>query len=567
MTSGRFILWRRVVGLFIAAMALVVGLNPGPAQAQNALDNPPLTLCVKPVVAGETARAQFSADARFDCGKPKAGFAPGDYWVIARTLPSWSTPSAPVAVRTAASWQERTTLYGRYADGTIIALPMAQKDVSRHLQLGAIVEQVLPARATPLVGLMWKVEGAGNPRGIVIGAQVMSLQESAALNLLLAALYAAFGGLCVSLILHNLAMWRAMRHPFQLIYCVMVGALAIYAVSSSGVFAWIWPDIPDIYRIRLNYLVLGLSAASALLFARAYFEPEVCAGWLSPAIKIVCGGLLVSAALFATLVPWQSFILQRIYVLSFLGVVALVPPILWRAWHTKSRFFWIVTVAWAAPIFFAGLRVANGLNFIDWNFWVDNSTILAMTSEALLSSLAISHRVRLLSLERDDARVRELAARTLADIDPLTGLLNRRSFLTRAIGRPGDQVLLIADLDHFKTVNETIGHDGGDEVLRVFARSLRATVPAEALVARIGGEEFAILLSTENAIDAATILDRLRAERMPFDLTVTASIGASTGPLNTEIDWKKLYRRADRALFAAKSDGRDRVRYDMAIAA
>ena len=89
----------------------------------------------------------------------------------------------------------------------------------------------------------------------------------------------------------------------------------------------------------------------------------------------------------------------------------------------------------------------------------------------------------------------------------------------------------------------------------------------DALVARIGGEEFAILLPADRAIDATTILDRLRAERMPFDLTVTASIGASTGPLLTEIDWKKLYRRADRALFAAKTAGRDRVRYDMAMAA
>lgn len=567
MISGRSIFWRHVLGVFLITIALAIALNPGTANAQNALNNPPLDLCVKKAVIGDTAPAQFKPDARFDCGKSNHDTVPGDYWVIARTLPSWSTPSAPVAVRTAASWQDRATLYGRYADGTILALPLAQPDVSRHLQLGAIVEQVLPARETPLVGLMWKVEGAANLRGIVIGAQVMTVQESRALNLFMAALYAAFGGLCVSLILHNLAMWRAMRHPFQLIYCIMVGTLAIYAVSSSGVFAWIWPDISDIHRIRINYLMLGLSAVSALLFARAYFEPDVCAGWLSTAINIVCGVLLVNAVLFATLAPWQSFILQRIYVSSFLGVVALVPPILWRAWHTKSRYFWIVTIAWAAPIFFAGLRVANGLNFIDWNFWVDNSTILAMTSEALLSSLAISHRVRLLSLERDDARVREIAARTLADVDPLTGLLNRRSFLTRAIGTPGEQVLLIADLDHFKTVNETIGHDGGDEVLRVFARSLRASVPATALVARIGGEEFAILLPAEKAIDAAVILDRLRAERMPFDLTVTASIGASTGPLNTEIDWKKLYRRADRALFAAKTDGRDRVRYDMAIAA
>ena len=68
-------------------------------------------------------------------------------------------------------------------------------------------------------------------------------------------------------------------------------------------------------------------------------------------------------------------------------------------------------------------------------------------------------------------------ARLLADADPLTGLLNRRAFLEQAIGRPGAQTLHLIDIDHFKAVNDTLGHDGGDEVLRVFARTLRAAVP------------------------------------------------------------------------------------------
>ncbi|MFX7784946.1 diguanylate cyclase, partial [Acinetobacter baumannii] len=80
----------------------------------------------------------------------------------------------------------------------------------------------------------------------------------------------------------------------------------------------------------------------------------------------------------------------------------------------------------------------------------------------LISSVGIAYRIRLLGRERDEARAQELAARALADIDPLTGLLNRRAFLHRAIGRPGAQTLLILDIDHFKAVNETIGHDGGD---------------------------------------------------------------------------------------------------------
>ena len=126
-------------------------------------------------------------------------------------------------------------------------------------------------------------------------------------------------------------------------------------------------------------------------------------------------------------------------------------------------------------------------------------------------------------------------------------------------------MLLIADVDHFKRVNEMIGHDGGDEVLRVVARALRNAVPPDALVARIGGEEFAILLDATNAIAPDAVLDRLRNQRMPFDITVTASIGACTGPLLHESDWKLLYNCADRALFAAKAAGRDRAREEPAV--
>lgn len=568
MRIGRNIAWRRIFAFVVAAIAFAMAALPATAQAgQIALQRNPLDTCVKRVAPGDTVRAQFAAPASFDCQTRQTRFGRGDFWVLAPVVPQSVRPNAAIAVRTAATWQARTALYGRYADGAIVALPVERADISRHLQLGAIFEQILPARSSPLVQLMWRVDRSANLRGIVIGAQLVSLPESAAINLFMASVYAAFGGLCLALIVHNLAMWRALRHQFQLVYCLMVATLAVYALSSSGVLAWFWPDMPDVNRIRLNYLTLGTSASLALRFAQTYFEPRVFAGWLSRATLLARIILMGSATLFAALAPWQIGTLHWLFSLSFLSMVALVPPILWRAWRTKSEFFWIFAIAWAAPIFFAGLRVANSLNFLGWSLWVDNSTILAMTSEALLSSLAISIRIRLLSLERDDARVRELAARALADTDPLTGLLNRRSFLTSAIGRQGEHMLLIADLDHFKAVNETIGHDGGDEVLRVFARSLRASVPEGALVARIGGEEFAILLPKDCTVDAVAILERLRSERMPFDLTVTASIGASSGALANEVDWKKLYRRADRALFAAKTEGRDRVRYDLAMAA
>lgn len=555
----------------MAMLAILVAtvplLLPTPAMAQAGIAGEALDLCVKRIAPGDRPGAMFARPSAFDCHRPQNQFGRGDYWVIAARLPDRADPLAPVAVRSASLWQQGNTLYGRYADGTIVVHKIIPQEVSRHLQLGAIVERRLPGRDTPLVQLLWRIDGAENIRGILVGARLATIDQSIDANLFMAVLYATFVGLCFSLLIHNIAIWHALRYDFQLAYCCMVSMLLVYAISSSGALDWWFPAMPDVDRLRINYLSLALSATSALWFARTYFEPRVFSRPLVIASAGVAVALIGSALTFALFAPWQIGLLHRIYSFSFLTMVCIVPPVLWRAWRTRSSYLWIFAITWAAPIIFAGVRVANSLNLIRWNFWIDNSTILAMSAEALLSSLAITYRIRQLSEERDEARVQEMAARALADLDPLTGLLNRRSFLNHAIGRTGDQMLMIADLDHFKLVNETIGHDGGDEVLRVFARSLRASVPPDALVARIGGEEFAIIVPVNRALDPDRILDRLRTERMPFDLTVTASIGTSSGPLLSEIDWKKLYRRADRALYAAKAEGRDRVRHDLALAA
>ena len=118
---------------------------------------------------------------------------------------------------------------------------------------------------------------------------------------------------------------------------------------------------------------------------------------------------------------------------------------------------------------------------------------------------------------------------------------------------------MLFDIDHFKQVNDTIGHDGGDEVLRLFARTLRYHAAPGVLVARMGGEEFAVLGEDSMLPDADMILASVRAVRLPFDLRITSSIGICHGPLTDENDWKRLYRMADKALFQAKASGRDRA--------
>ena len=546
----------RLLCKLIAALVALVGASPSLAATAGR----PLAVCIARVGAHDGgAAAMFAHPDRFDCTTPQAAFGPGSFWVLAKALPA-GTGGTLDHVRVSSQWQDRLTLHARYADGTIAVLSLDSHGMATHMRLDAVVEQVLPHRHVALTGLLWRVDGSGNFRRILGDAQVMTDGQSDGAMLRAAAIYAAFGGIGIALLIYNLTLWVALRRQFQLAYCAMVAGLILYAIASSGALSLAFPWLANDRRIEISYLMLPVSTATALWFARTVFEPFVIARWLTRAITATIALLVGTAATFALFAPWQMLALDRLVGLAYVMVVAITGPLLWQAWRRGPGFLAVFALAWAAPAMLAVMRVTNTFHLLPISFSLATSMMAIITVEALLSSLAIAYRIHLLSRERDEAREQEIAARLLAATDPLTGLLNRRAFLEQAIGRRGDQMLLLADIDHFKRVNETIGHDGGDEVLRVLSRALRGSVPASALVARIGGEEFAILAPADSGLSATAILDRLRAERMPFDLSVTASIGTCTGPLTREVDWKSLYRCADRALFEAKAAGRDRAR-------
>ncbi|WP_432830291.1 GGDEF domain-containing protein [Dactylosporangium sp. CA-092794] len=156
----------------------------------------------------------------------------------------------------------------------------------------------------------------------------------------------------------------------------------------------------------------------------------------------------------------------------------------------------------------------------------------------------------------------------LAVTDALTGLRTRRAFEERLRGRrPGRPVaVVLLDIDHFKRVNDAFGHPAGDAVLREVACRLRAQAGPEVTVARYGGEEFALLVPNASGADAAGLAERLRAAvgADPVDLgggvlrDVTVSGGTAVLPADTA-EPDELVLLADRALYAAKRAGRDRV--------
>jgi diguanylate cyclase (GGDEF)-like protein len=163
----------------------------------------------------------------------------------------------------------------------------------------------------------------------------------------------------------------------------------------------------------------------------------------------------------------------------------------------------------------------------------------------------------------------EIRHRDDASVDPLTGLLNRtglearfRELSDQAAFGGGDLCVLLVDVDEFKRINDTEGHDRGDAVLRALADELRVELRAFELVYRLGGEEFLVVLRDVELSAGAAIAERLRrrVEAAPLaGCAVTISIGVS-GAHGEGVDWERLYRQADEALYAAKAGGRNVVR-------
>jgi diguanylate cyclase (GGDEF)-like protein/PAS domain S-box-containing protein len=171
-----------------------------------------------------------------------------------------------------------------------------------------------------------------------------------------------------------------------------------------------------------------------------------------------------------------------------------------------------------------------------------------------------------------ESRRHEAELRHMADHDPLTGLLNRRSFereLERHVShveRYGPKgAAIVLDLDHFKTINDTLGHSAGDELIVRVAHALRSRLRESDVLARLGGDEFAILLpeaSPEEADGVATaVLDAVRTLAVPTATgrtrTVTASLGMALFDATHRLTGEEVLVNADLAMYDAKEAGRD----------
>lgn len=549
-----------LAGLPALADAVAPGADRGAPGAPGAVHR---SGCIAAREPGDTAQSMFAQPGRFDCQTAHWRFRSGNYWVWLRLPAAGAITGTGQDFRFVPEWQRALVVHSRDAEGRIVSRQYGDDSLSRYVGLGGAISVPLDGHDQPVTDILIGIDGALNTAGLVGDPQLLSHDQSHGQELVATAIFAAFAGLSIGLFCYNIVLWLTIRERIQFTYCLSLLAMLAYVWASSGAMAAQFPAVPHTARLATSNVMLACFAALVLQFIIDFIEDRMIPATLRAGARLV-GLVSVMAALAVAFVPpeWRN-LADRIYVFTFIPLPPLVLAMTVVAWRRGSRSIRVLAIAWALPTAMAVARIADRLHLIDSDIIEQYSLVVAMSVEALLSSLAMAFRIKLITDERDRALADERAARHLASVDSLTGLLNRRALLQQVIdwASPEPLRLLLVDIDRFKLVNDCHGHLVGDEVLREVAEVLAMRSDLRASVARLGGEEFALIGTADELHEgiALAILADIRARTMTGNVRITVSIGMAEGLVCCEDEWRELYRRADAALYRAKAEGRNRA--------
>lgn len=333
-------------------------------------------------------------------------------------------------------------------------------------------------------------------------------------------------------------------------------ALATLGAAGIGLRDHI-PDLLSIWAANVAMIAsLGVFCVSLLRF-----DNRPAPWWIAAACPVVWT--------LACLIPSFYGSLQARITLNSLSAIVYCLIAAWSLYAGRrleplpSRAFAVVVIAMHA-IGQAGRIVMinlDPLTFVPGDNLGTWGTILVLEGLAFLVGLTVT----IPALDRERA---ELRHRRDAATDSLTGIANRRSFIARASeavdGSMTPATLLLLDLDHFKRVNDTYGHAVGDRALVAFADLLRAHLPERSIYGRIGGEEFACLISGADIEAGRALAERIRTSVADLRLraadrfvTISVSVGiATTKDCGPRFD--RLMAAGDDAMYVAKRSGRNR---------
>jgi diguanylate cyclase len=386
-------------------------------------------------------------------------------------------------------------------------------------------------------------------------------------------------GIGLSLLFYSLSQWWGSREALFLKYAALVTGSILFILLQLGLGTqYLWRD-----NNWLQYRMSGLAALLAICGTFLFLEEalrdtqsgSLTTGRARPIWRRIMWGGAALTALLALLYALGVFntavVTIIVTILGPMPSLLCMPQFIERARKRDAIGIYLL-IAWT--IYMVGVLVITAVirGQLPVNFWTLHSFQFSATFDMLawmyvlaLRSKASRKAIEHASLERD-------VMRALAHTDPLTGLANRRSLndaLAIALKRSSNENLLavyVIDVDEFKPVNDTYGHDTGDELLIAIAQLLKSHVRTGDVVARFGGDEFVVLAhSLRRERQAAELGDSLLSLfNRPIQLkTCTVSVGLTIGfaiAPHDGADATTLLKRADDAMYSGKQSGKRRVR-------
>ena len=400
-----------------------------------------------------------------------------------------------------------------------------------------------------------------------LAVRLAALEDTLTLGTERARMIALTFGALMAVSLAALLIWFVLKDPLFILYATMFGLQALYVAFISGQ-GFDWPVLS--YGTNLDAFAwnvpVALSGAVACLFTREIADlkrssPRVFRifGWFAVAF------IVLSAANLADLVGLLG-VVNVIGNIMFIVAPIFTVIVCFLAWRRGNRAAGWFLIAWCLLEGFtiaAAVRLLASSADSDWLYYY--GLPLSMVAASILVALGVADRLRAQRLALTDAERR-------AQTDPLTGVLNRRSLIerldaacTRAKARGLPIALLFIDLDHFKQINDTFGHQAGDACLRAIIEPIHAELRQSDVIGRYGGEEFVVILSSADAAAATPIaqriVDRVAGVRVPGfgdPINVTCSIGIAAS--DTLGIWgERLLAHADAAVYVAKRAGRNQI--------
>jgi diguanylate cyclase (GGDEF)-like protein len=405
---------------------------------------------------------------------------------------------------------------------------------------------------------------------------VSTLEQTLATGAEHARMIALTFGALMAMALSSLLIWLVLSDRLLLFYATLFSLQALYVAYLSGQ-GFEWPVL-ELGAPVMSYtwnVTAALSGAAACLFVREIAELRL----YSPKVYAIFGWMAVTFVVLAFANVAQHIglggVVAAIGNLVFLGAAIFTLVVAFLAWQRNNRAAGWFLIAWGL---LEGFTIATAIRLLLTDPEGAEGLLyyglpLSMVAAAVLIALGVADRLRDQRLALSDAEKR-------AQTDPLTGVLNRRSLVERleaaclrARARGLPIALLFIDLDHFKEINDTRGHQAGDACLRAIIDPIHAELRQSDVIGRYGGEEFVVILSSADITSAGPIAERIRhrvadvrVEGFGDPIRVTCSIGVATS--DTLGVWgEHLIARADEAVYDAKRSGRNRVQIAGALIA